>query len=660
MKVALVVMPFAAAHRPSLGVGLLQAGLRRHHIDCDAKYLNVMLSRLLPTHAWQFLSGGSNMTALAGEWAFSQVFYGQGFSSWETYQRDVLDDPVWGMGDAERHAILELLEVAPLFLQLGFESARWDDYDLVGFTSTFEQTMPSLCLARMIREAHPNVLIALGGANFESDMAAPYLEYFDFIDFVSTREADVSFPQLCASLRAVKEGAAAQLVVPDGIRYRHGSGMATIAGPTCGPVVMDDLPVPDYDDFFLEARGSASCPPHSDSWPEWLPIEASRGCWWGQKAHCTFCGLNGEAMTFRRKSWRRVVDEIAQLVSAYGCTHLQFTDNILGMDYFQDLLPFWANSGDPTLKYFEVKSNLRRSQLEVLSRAGVTLIQPGIESLSDETLRLMRKGVSAAQNLAFMRWCAELGITALWNIIFAFPGEPIDDYPAMLALLRRITHLPPPSVISPIRMDRFSPNHSLWKEFGFTKIAPLPAYRHVFPFDARALEQLAYYFSYEHDQFDASMEAATDLQDFGREWRAQYEAGRTSELAVQVSGRGFALIDTRFNVDPSRRDLTAEELQLLLACDAPIRRESGLHRASAVLAGRGREHSPELLDACLSQLIERGEIVEVSGLLVNVVVLPTSVRERAHAKEGASDGEFSEVRNHRESRGGIGAQGGAT
>jgi hypothetical protein len=39
-----------------------------------------------------------------------------------------------------------------------------------------------------------------------------------------------------------------------------------------------------------------------------LLIETSRGCWCGAVSHCTFCGLNGEGMAYRRKSPQRVID----------------------------------------------------------------------------------------------------------------------------------------------------------------------------------------------------------------------------------------------------------------------------------------------------------------------------------------------------------------
>ena len=56
--------------------------------------------------------------------------------------------------------------------------------------------------------------------------------------------------------------------------------------------------------------------------------------------------------------------------------------------------------------FYEVKSNLRKEDVRQLREAGVVAIQPGIESLSDEVLRIMRKGVSALQNIQLLKGCA--------------------------------------------------------------------------------------------------------------------------------------------------------------------------------------------------------------------------------------------------------------
>lgn len=642
MKVALVVMPFADADRPSLAAGLLKAAIEQAGIECDSKYFNVTFRQLLGEESYTFLSSEAPMTALAGEWAFSRVLFGHKPSSWIDYEREVLDDPVWGMHPDQRHHIRRALEVAPLFLRLAFESSDWGRYDLVGFTSTFEQTLPSLCLARMIREQHPHVRLAAGGANFEGDMGRAYIESFEFLDFVATGEADLCLPQLCENLRDAQQGGNGDrngnshgnghFEVPPGFLYRDGGEVRAV--PAADEAVdLDRLPTPNYDDFFRVAAAAGNGNGHADGngttaagdRPRWIPVEASRGCWWGQKAHCTFCGLNGERMAFRRKSWQRVVEETDELGASQPDAHFQFADNIIDMGYFRDLLPFWAARRDPKFKYFEIKSNLDRTQLQLLADAGVSCVQAGVESLADATLRLMRKGVSGAQNVALLRWCAEIGIHPLWNVLYGFPGERPEDYDGTLEILRRITHLKPPDSVAPIRLDRFSPNYRSWRKHGFSAIEPMPAYRHVFPFPDETLEQLAYYFSYRHPQFAEALEAGSKLHGFVREWQHKCERQEQGELAVRSDpADGPVLIDSRFNLEPVTRKLAGRELALLSACDAPVSRARALRLATKQLsrASTPAAATGESLEPLLDELIESSVIAEVGGRLITLALMP--------------------------------------
>jgi hypothetical protein len=76
MKVAVVIMPFAALTRPSLAAGLLQANLERAGISCESVYLNLLLGDMIGPAAYRRFSSDAPTTALAGEWVFSQAFFG--------------------------------------------------------------------------------------------------------------------------------------------------------------------------------------------------------------------------------------------------------------------------------------------------------------------------------------------------------------------------------------------------------------------------------------------------------------------------------------------------------------------------------------------------------------------------------------------------------
>lgn len=228
-----------------------------------------------------------------------------------------------------------------------------------------------------------------------------------------------------------------------------------------------------------------------------LLMESARGCWWGEKSHCTFCGLNGLTMEFRTKTVERTLEEITRLLGRYGPCIVRFVDNILSPNYFRDLLPEIARRGLKTDYICEVKANLKKHQVKALADAGVT-VQAGIENLSSHVLGLMGKGSNTLMNIQTLKWCKQLGVMADWNLLYGFPGENPEDYAENLALAKLLTHLDPPTGCGPIRLDRFSPNYDRAAEMGIVNVRPFKFYKYIYPFDARTVADLVYYFDFDY------------------------------------------------------------------------------------------------------------------------------------------------------------------
>ena len=185
--------------------------------------------------------------------------------------------------------------------------------------------------------------------------------------------------------------------------------------------------------------------------------------------------------------------------------------------------------------FYETKANLRKDQIRLLKRAGITKLQPGVESLIDDVLKLMRKGVGALHNIQLLKWCKELGVKPHWNVLWGFPGEPPEEYERLAAVVPLLRHLPPPGGFGQIRLDRFSPNFFDAERLGFKDVRPLAPYRHVYPLPDDVLRNLAYYFSYDYQE-------PRDVAGLRpRAWRASCGAWKrdgTSELfAVPCSRR---------------------------------------------------------------------------------------------------------------------------
>jgi radical SAM superfamily enzyme YgiQ (UPF0313 family) len=173
----------------------------------------------------------------------------------------------------------------------------------------------------------------------------------------------------------------------------------------------------------------------------YLPFETPRVRWWGQKHHCTFCGLNGTTMRFRA-SRRRALSELAMLSRRYRCFNFEAVDNIVDPNYFKSFFPVLASEARDYQFFYETVQPHPR-QAETAGRSRVRSIQPGIESLSTPVLALMRKGVSGAQNVNTLRWASYYGIHVGWNLLYGFPGETTADYAQQLAL-PWLRHLQPP------------------------------------------------------------------------------------------------------------------------------------------------------------------------------------------------------------------------
>ena len=91
--------------------------------------------------------------------------------------------------------------------------------------------------------------------------------------------------------------------------------------------------------------------------------------------------------------------------------------------------------------FIETKSNLNRQQIRTLAVGGVKCMQPGLESLSQNQLRAMDKGVTPIQNIVCLKWSFYYRVVVSWNIFLGFPGETNEDYQRQIELIPSLFHL---------------------------------------------------------------------------------------------------------------------------------------------------------------------------------------------------------------------------
>ena len=626
----LLQMPFASLLRPSIALGLLKKYAESRQIETKVVYGNVLFANEFGLDSYVLVET-CDPDMLFGDWIFS----GAAFDNVHPDQSMYLQEVVKNLGRAHvarelrrQHRLLDLeklcwalRESAAQFVNTLAETVLDMKPRMVGCTSMFDQHCASLAILKRIRELDPRIVTMLGGAGCEDPMGRATKDAFPWVDFVVSGEADDFFGDFC---RAVldKGPELRGYDLPAGIHGPVGSGDSSNV-PRVLFQQMDQAAIPDFDDYFEIVQASGL----TRYLEPGLPIETSRGCWWGQRHHCTFCGLNGLGMTFRSKSPERVIEELDHLAQRYDTKRFFVVDNIIDMQYFHNCLPSLSEMDDPYWLFYEVKANLKREHLELLWKAGVRWLQPGFESLHDAFLTLVDKGTTALTNIQVMKWAGELGIRLRWNVLYDAPGEVDEWFAEMASWVPFIVHLQPPGPMTRIRYQRYSPYHQSPDRFGLT-LSPSKVYSYLYPVSPDVLSDLVYLFDNQETAEDPlelgdrpglrSLASAID------EWRRMFwDPSRQRPILTMTDlGQRLLVRDTRPLASASEHILEGMDYWVYRACDRTISPQSLLRRLGEEL---GQPLSWSDLEPVLERLRRDALLLDIDGRFLSLA-LKESIR----------------------------------
>ncbi|HEX7153558.1 MAG TPA: RiPP maturation radical SAM C-methyltransferase [Thermoanaerobaculia bacterium] len=552
-KVGLISLPWMAPALPSIQLATLASVLEREGMESDVHELYVDYAARVGLNLYNYMS---NMLGYFPEWVFSRHYYGpeRGDDLSAMLEADPLAETRW-MNVAD--VLPKALEpVTRQFLDDLMDAVDWSRYDVLGCSLTISQLGASMAFARRIKQRYPEMKIVFGGSQCAGAMGKAILKICPYVDAVVHVEGELVFPELVQRLRS-----GASLAGLPGTSFRDEAGELQ-TGPIAGLYRPEKERLPlSYDSYFRRLMRLGLM----NKMSPWLPFEGSRGCWYGQKVQCTFCGLH-EIMEFRAWEAEPVLAELERMYERYQTGRFYMMDLILPREYTKTLLPEIARRGHDWMFFWEVKANMKREELEILANAGVRWVQPGIESLDQDLLKLMKKGVSPLQNILLLKWCQELSIFSGWNLIFGLPGETQEPYKRMAALIPKLHHLKPPSGGGSFQLHRFSPYFDHPEEYGIRWTGAHPMYRFAFAEPKEILDELVYL--HEYERVDGSKAANTAAVEIALlEWRRAYRKGAALTLTVHPSGASH-IADTRELDTPKSYDLDAGETALYLFLDA--------------------------------------------------------------------------------------------
>lgn len=538
----LINPPFVSLHRPNLGLSLLKAQLKRDGHPVTLYYADHLLARQVGVDEYSWVHRDNE--ALIGEWLFSGFVRGD--DSWDSRFLQFLRDR--GVSAADVEAVERSCGLLGGYLEQVAAEVLALEPRVVGCSSTFQQNNAALAILRAVKARAPQVVTVMGGANLEGEPGEA-ASLYPWIDFVVSGEAEGCISRLY------------ELCCRHGARIPEGELPAAV-GRAGRPAVrgrvdeMDALPYPDFTDYFESIRSLEGIRPT-------LTLEGSRGCWWGQVKHCTFCGLNGNGMNYRAKSPQRLLDEILTLSSMHGIRQVDMVDNIIAPRHLKDLLPALAEQRGDLRFFWEVKANLKAQHFEQLRAAGVLALQPGIESFSDPVLELMRKGQRSVQNVFVLKAARENGISLTWNLLLGHPGETAEHVLEQRHLVQSLGHFQPPQACCQVRPDRFSPLFAETPE-----VQPFENYSYVYDLSPEQVRRIAYFFALPTVDRTPDYVAAVDaLQRSVARWQSCWQLQQKRTLHFEEGG----VRDRRWPGQDVFHELSEQESNVLQAAVSPLR-----------------------------------------------------------------------------------------
>ena len=558
-SIGLLQLPWAAPDRPSIQLSLLKSLLEQAGFNSRLFYVNLDLVRALTPEVYEIIN--NKLGRLVGESFFANLLFGEEIDDYlEELSRqfgssDFLDE-------ARLNTLKEIREkILPSFVETTVDKILENlaDPKIIGISCSHDQLLAGLVFSKEIKKRCPDCHIVLGGAQVSGvvlqqpgeqskiqKIGQILLDQFWWLDWIVDGEGDLIVAPLFESL------------FKSGTWKGSHRGVITAEEPLEN---LDQLPIPDYSGY-LQASPEQLCSSLT------LPVEFSRGCWWYQsKGPCYFCGLCLEHKVYRRKSPKKIEEELKTQMSQSWILNFCATDTLLPESAVKALHKV-RKSCDVKL-FAEVRVS-GSGQAGRLKNSGFTHVQPGIESFNDHLLELMNKGTKGIANLGFLKACAIGNINLSYNLLYGFPGEKDKNYRQMIDLLPLIYHFPTPLYLLKMNLQ----SHSIFVRdhisFGIKNLRPVDTYRFIFPFDQATRFKLAYLFDGDFERADP--ELINELHTGLVKWcRALSEGARL----ISTRGPDFLKIEDSRNIQaPRAMVLQGDLMTFMVACEVPVKKSA--------------------------------------------------------------------------------------
>jgi len=449
---------------------------------------------------------------------FSKYVFPKHWNNNEDRFREYFNQHVLHNSQAPPFSFDEYVHRTDLLYQWILDHVDWRSFDLIGFTLNYGQLLPSLAVAKKIKELTPEKKIVFGGSRTVDTLGTNVLQAFDYVDFIVSGDGEDALFRLASEYENYPS-------IPR-LMYRNKDKVLWNTSETV--VDLNNAPIPSYDQFYQELAATSVDIQQYFQYYGRLPVEISRGCWWNQ---CTFCNLNIQHQCYREKSISRILQEIRWLSEQYHMMNFQLIGNTLPKTGYQILFEKLKNFRRDFSFFVEARAGQMTSDDYMLMKeAGFTMIQTGIESFSQNYLQKMNKGVRVIDNIAALKFCKENRIKNNYNLVVRYPNEETKDFEETKKIVQMLKGYLDAPQLCELRVMYGSYIQRNPEQFNIEQLEHAPIDLIMYP--SEYLEKgfaFVYTFKQRNPTQDQPWEALVD------EWKKEQETIKLEEITQQTT-----------------------------------------------------------------------------------------------------------------------------
>ena len=308
-----------------------------------------------------------------------------------------------------------------------------DDALFVGIGILTSEVPHAIEIMRRIKKLAPDTPIVVGG--WHTTLFSEQMANSDLVDYVVIGEGEQPTLKIANQLSNGKEGVGGK------VQTRKYHDLENLALPDYGLVPVIEKYITNY----LTDRLSA----YVQRPIRWLPYDSSRGC----PSQCSFCiNVVTQNRRYRKKSAGKVLIESDYIINEFNLSHFKIIDDNYFVDInrvrkiakgFIDRQQHYSVTYDCECRcdYFNSRV-LNDDTLTLLRKSGLIQLTLGIESGSDHTLQIMKKGITVEQAKNAIEMCNRHGIIARSSFILETPGEQLRDIEATIRFINEMRKYP--------------------------------------------------------------------------------------------------------------------------------------------------------------------------------------------------------------------------